>query len=203
MQYGGQPLASGIPPDRRPRQFYNQEIFRVPFYDVARDSWRILVPALLSTCLILACSDAESRSAKGATSESRVSQSTATNPAVPESVLSFDEYLERFGGRALVDLPTRTIRKDLQDEVAAELVGSQIKWNGYVQSTKKSESGGVVMLISPKPDSPKTDVALVRVDSAEMAGESFADHMPVRVIGRFLKLEGVFPIIDAESVTEI
>ena len=178
----------------------------MPFRYAARDLWRGLAPALLSACVLLACSDAAPPPAQGTPADSRPAQVTVTNPAVAavlESELSFDEYFERFGGRELIDLPTRTIRKDLLDQMASELVGSQIKWDGYVQSTKTSASGGVILLISPKPDSPKTDVALVRVAAAQMVGDSFVDQMPIRVIGRFLKLEGFFPVIDAESVTKL
>jgi hypothetical protein len=178
----------------------------VPFRSATRDIWRGLAPALLSTCVLLACSDAAPPSAESTPADNRPAQVTVTKPAVTavlESVLSFDEYFERFGGRELIDLPTRTIRKDLQEQMASELVGSQIKWDGYVQSTNTSASGGVILLVSPKPDSPKTDVALVRVAAAQMVGESFTAQMPIRVIGRFLKIEGVFPVIDAESVTKI
>jgi hypothetical protein len=182
----------------------------VPFRYAARDIWRGLAPALLSTCVLLACSDAAPPSVESTPADTRPAQVPVpvpvTNPAVTavlESVLSFDEYFERFGRRELIDLPTRTIRKDLLDQIASELVDSQIKWDGYVQSTNTSASGGVILLISPKPDSPKTDVALVRVAAAQMVGGSFVAQMPIRVIGRFLKLEGVFPVIDAESLTKL
>jgi hypothetical protein len=36
-----------------------------------------------------------------------------------------------------------------------------------------------------------------------MVGGSFVAQMPIRVIGRFLKPERVFPAIDTESVTGI
>ena len=85
--------------------------------------------------------------------------------------------------------------------MASKIVGAEIKYTGSVQNKKQSKSGGVI-LIAPTPDSPKKiDIALVHVASAQMRGG--VAQMPIRVIGRVLILEGVFPTIDAESATEI
>ena len=93
--------------------------------------------------------------------------STPANVEIRENPISFSSYTSEFGISALVDLPTRSVQNDIVSKIETTMVGTQIRWDGYVQELSRGEDGGVVILISPKAGPTSVDVAFVRFSSVK------------------------------------
>ena len=103
----------------------------------------------------------------------------------PANPISLNAYFERFGTSQLIDGETRTARPDLLESLEQELVGKQVTWDGYVDRVRPLPSGRATLVITPAPEKPGLDVAMVKFpagDTEELL--SYAKGDRVRVVWR-------------------
>jgi len=125
----------------------------------------------------------------------------ADDSNVADNEISFEDYIEEFGGLAVLDLKTRTLRTEVTDRIHEELVGTEVTWDGYVSRVAEAAAGGGTLVLGMKESETGLDAALVRVSPdlyEEVQTYQAGDHM--RVVARFDGIRTVFPLLSGRSV---
>jgi hypothetical protein len=122
----------------------------------------------------------------------------------PKSDISINQYFERFGGAAVVDVDTKKIREDVVAKLQEELVGKQVTWDGYVRRVEDAPSGRVTLVLGLKAQQTGLDTAMIRFSGSwRDVLHTYRQGDRVRVVAIYDKIVSVFPSLRGISIEEI